>query len=116
MSEHRSDMEPPAAPPPPPEPAPLQAKIDAPPSPVQTIRPFYPAGARQRKEEGDVVLELTISERGRVAAAHVAASCGYPELDDAALRAARKARFVPAKSGASSVAATVRITIAFQLK
>ena len=118
MSEHLSDMEPPTPdpPPPPPEPAPLQAKIDAQPSPVKTIRPVYPTGARQRKEEGDVVLELSVSAQGRVTAASVAKSCGYPELDDAALRAARKARFVPAKSGASSVAATVRITISFQLK
>ena len=46
----------------------------------------------------------------------VATTVWGQELDDAALRAARKARFVPAKSGATSVAATVRITIAFQLK
>ena len=82
---------------------------------MKPIRPVYPTGARQRSEEGDVVLELDISAQGRVTAASVFSSCGYPELDAAALRAARKARFVPARSGRDAVAATVRITIAFRL-
>ena len=46
--------------------APRQAKIDAPARPVKTIRPDYPKGARQRGEEGDVVLEMAISSRGAV--------------------------------------------------
>ena len=94
---------------------PAQARIDAQPSAVKPIRPAYPTGARQRSEEGDVVLELDINAQGRVTAASVFASSGYPDLDAAALRAARKARFVPAKSGRDAVAATVRITIEFRL-
>ena len=118
MSEHRSDMEPPPPepPPPPPDPAPQQARIDAPPGLTRPIRPAYPAGARQRKEEGDVVLQLSIDAQGRVTAASVAVSCGYPELDAAALRAARKARFVPARVGRDAVAADARIAIEFRLK
>ena len=102
--------------PPPPEPAPAQARIDAPPSATKPIRPAYPTGARQRREEGDVVLQLSISAHGRVTAASVFSSSGYPELDAAALRAAKKARFVPAKSGRDAVAADARITIEFRLK
>ena len=118
-SEHRSDEPPPPPPPepvpPPPEPAPAQARIDAPPSATKPIRPAYPTGARQRREEGDVVLQLSISAHGRVTAAAVFSSSGYPELDAAALRAAKKARFVPAKSGRDAVAADARITIEFRL-
>ena len=108
--------EPEPPPPPEPEPAPRQARIDAPPRQLKPIRPDYPKEARQRGEEGDVVLELSIDERGRVAAAAVALSSGHPELDAAALRAAKKARFVPAKSGSRPVAADARLTIEFRLK
>ena len=38
--------------------APKQAKIDAPPKPHKAIKPDYPKGARQRGEQGDVVLEM----------------------------------------------------------
>ncbi len=48
-------------------------------------------------------------------AASVFSSSGFPELDASALRAAKKARFVPAKSGRDAVAATVHITISFRL-
>lgn len=99
-----------------PETAPKQAKIDAPPRPVKSIRPDYPKTARQRGEEGDVVLALSIDERGRVNRAEVAETSGFAELDAAAVRAAERARFVPAKSGRSPVASTARITITFRLK
>ncbi|MBQ6246741.1 MAG: energy transducer TonB, partial [Kiritimatiellae bacterium] len=38
-----------------------------------------------------------------------------PELDAAAVRAAAKARFVPAKVGSNAVSSTARITISFRL-
>ena len=96
-------------------PAPKQARVDAPPRPLKTIRPDYPEGARQRNEEGDVTLELTISARGRVDSVTVVKSCGFAELDAAAVRAAQRTRFTPAKSGSMAVAATARLTIAFKL-
>ena len=106
----------PPLPDPPPPSAPMQARIDAPPRPLRSIRPDYPKNARQRGEEGDVVLALSIDERGRVSRAEVAATSGFPELDAAAVRAAERARFSPAKSGRSPVASTARITITFRLK
>ena len=106
----------PPLPEPPPPSAPMQARIDAPPRPLRSIRPDYPKNARQRGEEGDVVLALSIDERGRVSRAEVAATSGFPELDAAAVRAAERARFSPAKSGRSPVASTARVTITFRLK
>ena len=107
--------EPPSSPQPPPS-APKQARIDAPPRPLKSIRPNYPKGARQRNEEGDVTLELAISASGRVESAAVVSSSGHEELDAAALLAAERTRFSPARSGSRAVSASARITITFRLK
>ena len=106
-----------AAQPPPPPPAqpPNQARIDAPPRPLKAIRPEYPKASRQRGEEGDVVVVLSINEQGHVDSASVAESSGYQELDAAAIRAANKARFSPAKRGRTAVASEARVTITFRL-
>lgn len=115
----RERMETPEIPPPsPPAPAvaPKQAKIDAPPKPHKAIKPDYPKGARQRGEQGDVVLEIRVNAAGIVDRVDVVSPSGFPELDEAAVRAARAARFTPAKSGGSAVASTARLTLTFKLK
>ena len=96
--------------------APKQAKIDAPPKPRKTIRPDYPKGARQRGEQGDVVLEIRVNAAGIVDRVDIVSPSGFPELDEAAVRAARAARFTPAKSGGSPVASTARLKLDFKLK
>lgn len=97
-------------------PQPRQARVDAPPRPMRAIKPEYPKGARQRGEQGDVVIELTVNSKGGVDKASVVTSSGYSELDEAALRAVRSAKFTPAKSGRESVASTARLTLTFKLK
>ena len=94
---------------------PNQARIDAPPRPLKAIRPEYPKASRQRGEEGDVIVVLSINEQGYVDSASVAESSGYQELDAAAIRAANKARFSPAKRGRTAVASEARVTITFRL-
>jgi len=96
--------------------APRQARIDAPPSPTRAIRPDYPKGARQRGEQGEVVLEICVDAEGGVSEAKVVVSSGFAELDEAAVRAAEKAKFRPAKSGNRSVASTARLKLDFKLK
>lgn len=97
-------------------PQPRQARVDAPPRPMRAIKPEYPKGARQRGEQGDVVIEMTVNSHGAVDKASVVTSSGYAELDEAALRAVRSAKFTPAKSGRESVASTARLTLTFKLK
>ncbi len=104
------------APAPAPAVAPRQAKIDAPPKPRRAIRPEYPMGARQRGEQGDVVVEIRVNEGGTVEKVSVVGSSGFAELDEAAVRAAKKARFTPAKSGHKTVASTARLTLTFRLR
>ena len=115
----REQMETPNIPPPaPPAPAvaPKQAKIDAPPKPHKAIKPDYPKGARQRGEQGEVILEIRVNAAGIVDRVDIVSSCGFPELDEAAVRAARAARFTPAKSGGAPVASTARLKLDFKLK
>lgn len=93
-----------------------QARVDAPPRPQRAIRPEYPKGARQRGEQGNVILEIEIGADGVCVAAKVAVSCGFAELDAAAVKAALAARFVPAKAGNSPVSSVARLTLSFRLK
>ena len=96
--------------------APRQARLDAPPKPKRNIKPDYPKGARQRGEQGDVVLEIRVNAEGMVDEVKVATSSGFPELDEAAVRAARAAKFSPARSGRDAVASTARLKLQFKLK
>ena len=101
-----------------PQPAPSQARVavDKPPSPRRRIKPEYPKGARQRGEEGDVTLELDISASGTVDDVRIVKSCGFPELEQAAIQTAKRARFTPARRGSNKVPSTARITLTFRLK
>lgn len=120
--ESRPEMEtppPPAVQPPTsavPAVAPRQARVDAPPRPRRTIRPDYPKGARQRGEEGNVLLEIEVLADGTVGEVKVVGSSGFGELDAAAVKAARAARFTPAKSDGNPVGSRARLTLAFKLK
>lgn len=107
----------PTQPPQPSQPSSLsQARVDAPPRPRRAIRPEYPKGARLRGEQGNVILEIEIGADGVCVAAKVAVSCGFAELDAAAVKAALAARFVPAKAGNSPVSSVARLTLSFRLK
>ena len=108
----------PAAEPVPDEPqaAPRQAKIDAPPRPKKAIRPEYPRLSRLRGEQGDVIVEIVVNERGTVDEVTVVASSGYSELDAAAVKAAKAAKFNPARADGAAVRSTARLTLNFQLK
>ena len=96
--------------------APRQARLDAPPKPKRNIKPDYPRGARQRGEQGDVILEIRVNAAGAVDGVKVAVSSGFAELDEAAVKAARAARFSPARSGHEAVASTARLKLQFKLK
>ena len=99
-------------------PAPSQARVavDKPPAPRRRIKPEYPKGARQRGEEGDVTIELDVSSDGTVDGVRIVASCGFAELEQAAIQAVKLARFTPARRGSTNVPSTARLTLTFRLK
>jgi protein TonB len=58
-------------------------------------RPQYPRISERRGEQGRVVVRVLISPQGSVLNVSVRSSSGHTRLDEAALKAARTARFKP---------------------
>ena len=85
---------------------------DTPPEPVHQVRADYPELARQAEAEGVVLVLVTIDESGRVIDARVQSSDAIESLQQAALAAARKWLFKPAKQRDKPV--KVRIVIPFR--
>jgi protein TonB len=112
-----------AVPSPKPEPAP---PAPAPPAPVvppsfnaaylQNPPPAYPTLSRRRGEKGTVLLRVYVSAQGTAEQVQVRTSSGHELLDQAALDAVRRWRFVPARQGDQPVAASVLVPIVFTLE
>jgi vitamin B12 transporter len=75
---------------------------------------IYPPRALARREEADVVLELTIDPQGRVTHASVVGSVGA-EFDEAALEAVKGCIFAPATRDGTPAAAKFRFVYPFRL-
>jgi protein TonB len=87
-----------------------QASWSSPPRP-----PDYPPLARRRDQEGEVLLRLDLDTQGRVTAAQVLQSSGYPLLDRAALAAGSGWQLLPARINGVAVTSYVRIPVQFRL-
>ncbi|NYT65958.1 energy transducer TonB [Alcaligenaceae bacterium] len=57
--------------------------------------PVYPRSSQRRQEQGRVVVRVLISAEGKVLDVQVRSSSGFDSLDQAAIKAARSARFKP---------------------
>ncbi|MEW5791137.1 MAG: TonB family protein [Pseudomonadota bacterium] len=77
--------------------------------------PDYPLAARRLGLQGAVTLRVLVSPAGLPAEIKLAQSSQSPLLDDAALRAVRRWRFVPGRRGDTPVAAWVEVPIRFRL-
>lgn len=78
--------------------------------------PSYPRLARRRGYEGTVVLEVLVTEEGRVGALDVAQSSGHSMLDKAAVHAVKSWRFKPGRKGDRPVSMRVHIPVRFRLQ
>jgi protein TonB len=78
--------------------------------------PSYPAVSKRSREQGRVMLRVRVDEKGNVEGAEVQSSSGFPRLDEAALQAVRRWRFVPARLGERAVAGFALVPINFQLR
>lgn len=78
--------------------------------------PRYPEDARERGEQGKVLVRALINTDGSVAELVMRKSSGYASLDRAALDTVKKWRFVPARRGVVTVAAWVVVPITFSLE
>ena len=89
--------------------------IEGPVSLHSGMKPVYPISARQRGEEGTVVIETTVTPGGRAAGVSVISSSSFADLDRAAMKAVEHAIFNPATEDGRTVEARARITIIFRL-
>ncbi len=83
--------------------------------PASEIRPRYPLGARMRGEEGVVTLNVAVAASGEAKTVEVRQSSGYPALDNAAVRAVSRAKFVGAGDNGLSMTANVTLSFRFRL-
>jgi TonB family protein len=76
--------------------------------------PEYPNSAHKAGVEGTVVVTIVINEKGEVEEANILKS--VPGLDEAALQAAKKCKFKPARYNGEAVKVSMRIPFKFSLK
>jgi protein TonB len=79
------------------------------------VEPTYPPAARRAGEEGTVRLKVLVDERGRPKDVAVATSSGFARLDQAAMDAVRKWRFVAATDGTNPISAWTQVAVTFRL-
>jgi protein TonB len=77
--------------------------------------PRYPAAARRRGIEGEVLVRVAVGLDGRAERIAVVRSSGSALLDEAAVEALERWRFQPAQAGGQPVAATLEIPVIFRL-
>jgi protein TonB len=78
-------------------------------------QPEYPLMARQRRQEGAVLLRITVSETGAVAKVEVARSSGHAALDGAAVDAVEQWVYEPGTVDDVAVARTIEHSVRFRL-
>lgn len=66
-------------------------------------RPAYPSISRSRREEGTVLLEVLILANGTVGEVRIKESSGYSRLDQTAMRAVKRWRYLPARRGTETI-------------
>lgn len=78
--------------------------------------PAYPAESRRRGEEGRTLLRVRVLADGSPEEVHLHLGSGFERLDQAAIDAVRRWKFVPAQQGGSAIAAWVIVPIQFSLR
>lgn len=82
---------------------------------AENPKPTYPSIARSRGWQGKVLLKVDVSVDGLSETVAVQQSSGHESLDEAAVEAVKKWKFIPAKRGDKAVASAVIVPIIFKL-
>ena len=99
------------------------APYDVDPAPLLSPRPIsgprgvdrYPNGSIKARESGTVVINICVSQAGRVDSVEITRSSGFPRLDKVAVGIASEYLFQPATRQGRPVAACAEYYIAFKL-
>jgi periplasmic protein TonB len=79
------------------------------------VDPTYPPASRRAGEQGTVRLKVLVDTGGRASNVAVTQSSGFPRLDQAAVEAVRKWRFVAATDGTQKIQAYTQVAVTFKL-
>lgn len=90
-------------------------KVTKMPSFKEQVTPIYPVIAKRFEKDGTVIVEVSITETGRVLETKIVQGVGFG-LDEAAQEAMKKSTFEPAYVGDRAVAVVVRIPIKFRFR
>jgi protein TonB len=77
--------------------------------------PNYPGMSRRSGEQGQVMLRVLVSATGEASTVEIEKSSQFERLDQAALEAVKKWRFVPAKKNNQPLSAYVLVPVRFSL-
>lgn len=97
------------------QPASPDATIMAKPAYSHNSQPEYPSIARRRGLEGTVLLEILVKEDGSADAIRVESSSSHQILDEAAVAAAGKWRFIPGSVNGKPIAMRINVPVSFHL-
>lgn len=81
---------------------------------LTSVEATYPPEALRRRQEGEVILGVTVEENGTVRDATIVQSAGAA-LDEAALSAVRQWRFTPAQRDGQPVVSRIHVPFRFRL-
>ena len=79
------------------------------------VDPIYPPASRRAGEQGTVRLKVLVDTSGRASNVQVTQGSGFPRLDQAAMEAVRKWRFVAATDGSNKIQAYTQVAVTFKL-
>ncbi len=80
---------------------------------LQNPEPDYPPLSRRLREQGEVLLRVRVRADGTPADVELETSSGFPRLDQSAIAAVKRWRFVPARLGNEAVEASVLVPVKF---
>ena len=91
------------------------ARGEATPSPHGNPRPEYPDFARRKGWQGECLLRVTVTPEGTANDVSVHRSSGYAILDQSAVAAVRRWRFLPRVVAGQHLASTIEVPVNFSL-
>lgn len=77
--------------------------------------PAYPAISRRMGEEGRVMLRVMVGTNGKPEQVEIENGSGFSRLDNAALDAVKKWKFIPARRNNEAISAEVLVPVKFSL-
>ena len=82
---------------------------------LSKVEPDYPDDARQEGVAGTVGVKIEVLENGRTGEVRIVRSSGRSSLDEAALQAVRRWRFVPAEEDGQAIRCFTTLAVVFDL-